>query len=468
MSTAPDPPLDQPTDVAADRRRPLDVDTHFLSEIIALLADRDKHGLRRLLEGRHPADGADALEALEPGTFPRVLGLLADRFPPAVLVELEPSARQWAVSLLPDVAVQHALEVLDSDDAALVLNDAGEERGPRLLAGIAAPERAQLENSLSFDDETAGRLMQREFVAAPQFWTVGQTIDHMRAAGDDLPETFFEIYIVDPAFRLQGSVPLAHLLRTQRDVPLAAIQRTPEAVVRPDTDQEEVALLFRKYHLASAPVVDDAGRLKGMITVDDMVEVISQEGQEDLLALHGVSEAGAADDALDVVKARAPWLAVNLLTAFAAAGVISLFADALETIVALAILMPVVAALAGNAGSQALAVAVRGLAARELTQANAGRAIRREALAGAINGLVFATGVALISLLWFRDPWLAGVIWVAMFATFIWAGLAGILVPLGLQRAGADPAVASSVFVLTATDVAGFFLFLGLASLILM
>lgn len=440
---------------------------HLVAEITALLGDRDKYALVRTLAAQHPADAADALEQLEPDLFERTLALLNDRFPPMVLVELEPSSRHWAVQLLPDAALQHALEDLDSDDAALLFNDLEEDRRAKLLAGVAAPERAQLESSMAFDEETAGRLMQREFVAAPSFWTVGHALDHMRANAGSLPDTFFEIYLVDPAFRLNGVVALSQLLRSTRDTPLSAIGRSPEAVIQPDTDQEEVALLFRKYHLASAPVVDADNRLKGMITVDDMVDVISQEGQEDLLALHGVTEAGAADDVWDAVKARAPWLAVNLVTAFAAAAVISVFADTLEAIVALAILMPVVAALGGNAGSQALAVAVRGLAARELTSGNAGRAIRREALTGIVNGLVFAIGVGLIAFVWFQDWKLAIIIFTAMFGTFVWAGLAGILIPLGLQRMGADPAVASSVFLLTATDVAGFFLFLGLATVFL-
>jgi magnesium transporter len=258
------------------------------------------------------------------------------------------------------------------------------------------------------------------------------------------------------------------LLRTPRDVPLSDIMQDPLSSLKPDMDQEEVAFQFRKYSLASAPVTDEGGRLVGMITVDDMVDVMQEENAEDLLSLLNVTSADGADSVWDTVKARAPWLGVNLFTAFIASAIISLFEGAIAQVVALAVLMPVVAALGGNAGSQGLAVAVRAIAERQLDGDAARRAILREVLSGCVNGAIFALGVGLISLLWFRDVHLALVIGAAMLATFIWAGLSGILVPLGLKRLGADPAVASSVFVLTLTDVMAFFSFLGLASLVLL
>jgi magnesium transporter len=310
--------------------------------------------------------------------------------------------------------------------------------------------------------------MQREFLSAPEFWTVGQTIDFARDNAEDLPTDFYEVYVVDPMNRPIGYVLLSQLLRTRRDVGLADILTDIQSAIKVDMDQEEVAYQFQKYSLASAPVTDGEGRLVGMITVDDMVHVIQDENTEDLLALSNVSSADGSDTVWDSVRARAPWLAVNLGTAFVASAIIALFEDALNALVQLAILMPVVAALAGNAGSQGLAVAVRAIAERELDGPAARRAIVREALTGLVNGVIFALGVGLIAWLWFGDPLLAAIIAIAMLASFFWAGLSGILVPLSLKRFGADPAVASSVFVLTLTDTMAFFSFLGLASLVLL
>ncbi len=274
--------------------------------------------------------------------------------------------------------------------------------------------------------------------------------------------------MIDPGHRLLGIVSLATLLRTPRDVQLSDIMEDALSSLKPEMDQEEVAFQFRKYSLAAAPVTDEGDRLVGMITVDDMVDVMQEENAEDLLSLLNVTSADGADTVWDTVKARAPWLGVNLFTAFIASAIISLFEAAIAQVVALAVLMPVVAALGGNAGSQGLAVAVRAIAERQLDGAAARRAIFREVFSGCVNGVIFAIGVGLISLVWFRDVELALVIGAAMLATFIWAGLSGILVPLGLKRLGADPAVASSVFVLTLTDVMAFFSFLGLASLVLL
>jgi magnesium transporter len=370
--------------------------------------------------------------------------------------------------MLPDTAVAQALDELDSDDATTILEDLEEDRRERILEDLAPVDRAELERSLAFEEETAGRLMQTEFVAVPEFWTVGQTIDHARNLGTDLPEVFYEIYVIDPGYRLKGIVSLASLLRQPRDTALEDIMHEPTTELNTSTDQEDVAFQFQKYSLASAPVTDDAGRLVGMITVDDMVDVIHDEHNEDLLALSNVSSADASDTVFETVKARLPWLGINLFTAFIASAIISMFEGAIEELVALAILMPVVAALGGNAGSQGLAVAVRAIASRQLDGSASRRAILREVMAAAINGLLIGAGVGLIAIFWFGDGALGLVIAIAMFATFLWAGLSGILVPLGLKRLGADPAVASSVFVLTLTDVMAFFSFLGLATLVLL
>jgi magnesium transporter len=337
-----------------------------------------------------------------------------------------------------------------------------------VLAELPEADRIQLETSLAFEEDTAGRLMQREFVAAPHFWNVGHTIDHMRKAGEDLPYLFFEIFIVDESFKPIGVVPVSRLMRTKREVPLSELMEPNHVIIRPEIDQEEAAYLFEKYHLISAPVVDEDGRLSGMLTVDDMVDVIQEENTEDLFALAGVNDASLADTVFSSVKSRAPWLLVNLGTAVLASGVIALYDDAIAQLVALAVLMPIVASMGGNAGTQALAVAVRSIASRDLTVSNSMRVIWREFAAGAVNGLIFAVVMGLVAGLWFQNAALAWVIAAAMVINLACAGLAGILVPLGLKRFGADPAVASSVFVTTVTDVVGFFAFLGLGAMVLL
>lgn len=444
------------------------IDPVFLSDLADAVDERDIRWLARTLKRMHPADAADALEALNYDTFEEAVELLGGELPPEILIELRDSYREDAVDMLSDRAVAQALDELDSDDATTILEDLEDDRRERILEDLAPVDRAELERSLGYEEETAGRLMQTEFVAVPEFWTVGQTIDHARALGTELPEVFHEIYVIDPAHRLLGIVPLANLLRHPRSTPLENIMTEPTMTLDTSTDQEDIAFQFQKYSLASAPVTDTAGRLVGMITVDDMVDVMQSEHSEDLLALSNVSSADASDTVFETVKARLPWLAINLFTAFIASAIISMFEGAIEEVVALAILMPVVAALGGNAGSQGLAVAVRGIASRQLDGASARRAVLREFMAAAFNGLLIGVGVGLIALFWFGDTRLGLVIAVAMFGTFLWAGLSGILVPLGLKRLGADPAVASSVFVLTLTDVMAFFSFLGLATIVLL
>jgi magnesium transporter len=440
----------------------------FTAQFIGAIGDGDKPFLWRTAKELHPADFADLLEHLPTEVFRKAIHLLGKDLPAEAVAELSDTARLEALHELTDTAVSAIISHLDSDDASFLLNDLEEDRRERILTKVSATDRAAIESSLAFDEESAGRLMQRAFVAAPVFWTVGQAIDHMRTVNeDDLPETFFEIYIVDPAFRLQGSVPVSTLLRSPREKPLKDIMKEVPAHVRPEMDQEEVAYLFRQYNLASAPVVDEAGRLTGMITIDDVVDVIQEEAEEDILALSGVSEAGVNQSIVSAVRARIPWLGINLVTAFLASTVVSVFARVIDQHVALAFLMPVVAGLSGNAGSQALAVAVRAIAERDLEGPLVRRAIRREALTAIINGSIIAWSAALVVLVWFQIPAISLVIGLSMMLTFTWAGMIGILAPLSLRRLGADPAVASSVFVLTSIDMASFFVFLGLASVML-
>lgn len=451
--------------VILSERTPADI---LASDIHDAVVESDVRWLSRTLLRLHPADAADALEQLSTDEFARAVELLGGELPAEILIELRDEYREDAVEVLPDDAVATALDELESDDVTTILEDLDEDRRERILDELEPAERATLEQGLAYDEDTAGRLMQKEFVAAPEYWTVGHVIDHARENPDKIPERFYEIYVVDPTYHLKGYVNLSALFRMPRNAELVDIMKAMESDITVDLDQEEVAYQFQKYSLASAPVKEASGRLVGMITVDDMVDVIQEENTEDLLALSNVSSADGSDTVWDSVVARAPWLGVNLITAFFASGIISMFSTALEQIVALAILMPVVAALGGNAGSQGLAVAVRAIAEKEMEGSAARRAILREFLTGIVNGLLFAVGVGLIAGFWFGDTTLAIVIASAMFATFVWAGLSGILIPLGLKKIGADPAVASSVFVLTMTDVMAFLSFLGLATIFLL
>jgi magnesium transporter len=455
-------------DLRPDAPPRFEIDPHFVTLVIGAAYDRDAPELRRIIRDLHPADLADVVEQLPSEALKAFFRLIGPELPPAFLAELGWERRESVLALLPADYVGQALGELDTDDAAAVAADIDEDKLAEVLAAAPEDVRHAVEQNLSYDEETAGRLVQREYVAAGEDWTVGRVIDAMRDKSADLPDLFFEIYIVDPMHRPVGAAPLSTLLRHPRDVRLSAIMQPIQALVTEDMDQEEVAFAFQKYHLASAPVVDAAGRLRGMVTVDDIVDVIQAENKEDLFALSGVSEEGQGDTVWRAFRSRAPWLGLNLATALAASTVISRFSGAIEQLVALAVLMPIVASIGGNAGTQALAVAVRALAARDLTGANVWRHIVREGLTGLLNGLLLALVLAAAAGLWFASPGLALAIALAVVINLTCAGLAGILVPLGLKRAGADPAVASSVFVTFVTDCVGFLAFLGLASWILL
>lgn len=449
-----------------------DLDMDNVDALRDAIASEDHKEIRILTDSEHPADIADMFEQLANGDRVALVDLAADVLSPSVLAELEDEVLEDVLPLLKPAQISEAVAKLDSDDATQLIEELDDKRRAEVMAALPDRDREEVEASFTFDDETAGRLMQREFVAAPEFWTVGQAIDHLRAqgekGGDALPDLFFDLYIIDGHFHPLGYLPLSNLVRHQSDVALEDIMDTIPALIDPEMDQEDVAYLFEKYDLISAPVIDADGRLSGMITVDDMVEVIQDEHTEDMLAMAGVTEAGLTDTVYTTVRARAPWLLVNLGTALCVSFVISLFQVEIKKLVALAILMPAVASLGGNTGIQALTVAIRALVTRDLTSANAGRVIRREALAALVNGILFATLLGIVTYAWFRDPYLSLVIAGALVFNFVCAGLAGILVPLGLKKVGADPAVASSIFVTTVTDVIGFFAFLGLASIFLL
>jgi magnesium transporter len=440
-------------------------------EYISLVIDAADRGdgmrLRELLDALHPADIADLLGFLSEDYREEVIPWIPADDIAEILTELDEDIREEVVETLHPQDLAEVLQELDSDDAAAVFEDLEEDQRLAVLAVMPEAERAAIGASMAYEEETAGRLMQREVMAAPSFWSVGQTIDRMREGGDDLPELFFDIYVLDPSHKPLGAVPVSVLMRARREMALTQLM-DPVTEIRVDQDQEEVAYIFEKYHLISAPVVDSSGRLVGQITVDDIVNIIQEESQEDMLALAGVSDSGRDASIFGVVKSRFWWLLINLGTAVLASSVIGLFQDAIAKLVALAVLNPICASMGGNAGTQTLTVAVRALATRELNAANLLRTVWREIAAGVLNGLAFALVMGLVTMLWFHDPKMALVIGLAMIINLFAAAVAGILIPLGLDRMGYDPAASATVFVTTVTDCVGFFSFLGLAVIILL
>lgn len=431
------------------------------------IAARSVEAVRAIADSLKAPDLADLIELLEPGERVDLINLLGKAFDPEVFSELDPSVRDQLSEDLPNEVLAHIVSELETDDAAYVIENLEKEDQEEILAQMPSGDRAALERNLEYPEETAGRLMQTDFVAVPQFWTVGQVIDHMREA-EDLPETFSDIFVIDPAFRVLGSVDLSRLLRTKRHVNIGTIMDADRHVVFATADQEEVARQFERYDLRSAPVVDANDRLVGVVTIDDVVEVISEETEEDFRRMSGVGDESLADTVVPTVKSRFLWLFINLGTAVLASYVIQFFDASINQMVALAVLMPIVASMGGNAGSQTMTVAVRALATKDLGRANMARVITREASVGLINGLTFGCLMGVVVLMWFGVGTLGLVITAAMLCNLMAAALAGILIPLALDRLGFDPAVSSGVFVTMVTDVVGFFSFLGLATIVLL
>jgi magnesium transporter len=436
----------------------------YVERVARAVAAADSAALRELVGDLHGSDVGALIEALDPELRPRLVKLMGHDFDFTALTEVDDTVREEILEELPAETVAEGVRELDSDDAVAILEDLPQDEQTEILEQLPAPERIVLARSLLYPENSAGRRMQTELIAVPPAWTVGQTIDYMRET-PDLPDRFWELYVVDPDRRLKGAVALDRLLRTKRPVPIAELIDEDLHPVRVTDDQEDVARLFERYDLVSAPVTDETDRLVGVITFDDIVDVIEEEAEEDIRALGGVGrEEELSDSVWTIAKGRLPWLFANLLTALLASWVISNFEHALEKMVALAVLMPIVASMGGNAGTQTMTVAVRAIATRELSSSNAGRIIRRELLVGALNGLCFALIMALIASIWFQIPDLGLVIALAMVTVLVAAALGGILVPLILTRLGVDPAVSSGPFVTTITDVVGFFAFLGIAT----
>jgi magnesium transporter len=439
-----------------------------VGKVVAWLDADELEPVREFIAGLHVADEADLIEQIDPEHRRRLVDCLRPDIDPEVFIHLRASIRGELVAYLTPDEIARTIAELDSDDAIELVQDIEEEKQKEILTRLSARMRALVEQGLTFPEYSAGRLIQREVVALPQFWTVGKTIDYMRAAGEQLPEDFYVIYVVDPLHKVVGAVHLSKLLRTKRSRKLEEIQETDIHPIPAEMDQEEAADVFRRYSLVSAPVVDETGRLLGVIMVDDIVDVIDEEAEEDLLKLGGVAESDIYSAVWKTLRSRFTWLFVNLLTAVLASMVIGLFSETIGKVVALAVLMPIVASMGGNAGTQTLTVAVRALALKELSPTTAWRVIGKETLVATINGIAFAIVGGLVASFWFGDPVLGGVIALAMVATLAVAGLSGVLIPLTLDRLGADPAVASAVFLTTVTDIVGFFTFLGLAAWILL
>ncbi|MGK2739459.1 magnesium transporter [Tepidicaulis sp. LMO-SS28] len=437
----------------------------FVRQVIQALDRGDGDQVRALIAPLRPADIAELLDLMRSDERRALVGMLGSELKPEVLSELEEAVRDEVISLLAPGDIAQALSEMDSDDAVYLLEDLDEEGQQEILGHMAADERAALERALEYPEDSAGRLMQRHLIAVPPFWDVGRTIDYMREA-EDLPDEFYEIFVVDPAYKPIGTVPLYRVMRSKRPIKIADIMEDEQTLIRVDTDREEVARLFEKYDLISAAVIDESDRLAGVITVDDIMEVISEEATEDIRLMGGiVNEEAVGDSVFQTTRNRFSWLFINLLTAILASVVIGLFDASIQQMVALAVLMPIVASMGGNAGTQTMTVTVRSLATRELGPMNALRMVRREILVGLLNGVIFAVLMGAVGVLWFQDTELGLVIAAAMVINLIMAALSGILVPIALDKMGVDPAVASSVFVTTVTDVVGFFAFLGLAAI---
>ncbi|GGH29790.1 magnesium transporter [Cribrihabitans marinus] len=464
--------MDQDDDVI-EQERPRDEDAYQLDRklvaaILQAVETGDQAKLTELMEPLHAADIADLLEQIDAEERDRLIRLYGHEFDGDILSELDESIREEVIAVLHPNVLADAVRDLDSDDVVDLVEDLEEPQQEAILDALEDADRVAVEQALSFPEGSAGRLMQREVVMAPEDWTVGQAIDFMRGS-DELPDQFYHVVLVDPRMHPVANVTLGRIMSSPRATALRDIAEELFRVIPADQDEEDVAYAFNQYHLISAPVVDGDGRLVGMITIDDAMIVLDEEHEEDILRLAGVSdESSLSDRVIETTKRRFPWLAVNLATAILASVVIAQFDETIAQFVALAVLMPIVASMGGNAGTQSLTVAVRAIATKDLTGSNVWRVIRREVLVGLVNGTIFAVAMGVLGAAWYGTMTLGYVIGAAMVINLVVAGLAGTVIPVILERIGIDPALASGAFVTTVTDVVGFFAFLGLAAVVLL
>jgi magnesium transporter len=431
------------------------IDSNVQDEHVDLVNDLNIPDTAELLQKLSKDDRQALIDNKETIIDPQVFSYLDDNLTRSILSQM--TAKQVAV----------ILKDLDSDDALNLIENLDKNFQQEIIRKLSAKMRVAIEEGLTFPEDSAGRLMQREYVAVPQFWTVGKVIDYLRAAADDLPSEFYDIIVIDPAYHVMGEIPLNRILRSKRVEKIENLTLDDLHLIPADMDQEEVSHIFRRESLNSAPVVDADNRLIGVITFDDIIDVIDEEAQEDILKLAGVEGSDLYRAILSTTSSRFRWLFLNLLTAIAASVVISFFDATIEQIVALAVLMPIVASMGGNAGTQALTVAVRALATKELSSTNTVRVIWKETIVGVLNGIGFAIIMGVIAALWFNSNMLGAVIAAAMVINLLFAGFFGASIPIFLNKIGSDPALSSTVLLTTITDIVGFFAFLGLAALFL-
>ncbi len=438
-----------------------------LTTIHKFLSQENKIELIKYVKEIHNADLAEIIQNLDDDNRSKFILCIKDSFDPEILTYLNDSLREDVIEKIDIKKLASNVSELDVDDAVDVVEDLEESDQETFLKSIPDSERKLIEEGLNYPEDSAGRLMQRKFVAVDNSWNVGNAIDYLRNETENLPEDFYDVYLVDKVDKVTGIVSLGRLMRSKRDVILNEIQNKKTRTINVLTDQEEVAYQFTKYAMVSAPVINEQDRIIGSITVDDVVEVIEEEREEDILKLGGVGQTDIFDDLINTIKSRFSWLLVNLLTAVAASIVIVFFQASIEKVVALAVLMPIVASMGGNAGTQTLTVAVRALATKELTPTNTIKIVIKETFVGGINGIIFALIVGILSAYWFNDNLLGIIIASAMIINLVIAGFVGALIPISLNKMNIDPALASGVILTTITDVFGFLSFLGLATIFL-
>ena len=441
----------------------LDFNKEFINTFTQNIESRNVEFINQTLKDLHEADVANLIENLNPDIRNKLIEIESFNIDPEIFIELNESIQSEVLQLLSIDSLIKIIKRLESDNAIKILENLSKEVKEKVLEKLPPKDKFLLQEGLSYPEDSAARIMQREFTAVPSNWTVGQTIDYLRE-DKDLPEEFLEIFIVDNDFKPIGTVPSSRVLRTSRDLKMNSIMREMPVLISVNMDKEEVGLTFENYNLVSAGVVNKENKLVGMITADDVVTVVQEEAEEDALRLAGVGDEEITDSVMLKTKRRFNWLLLNLFTALLATWVISFFGASIEQMVALAFLMPIVASMGGNAGMQTLAVTIRAIATKELSKSNFNRVVGKEFLIGILNGIIFAIITAIIVQLWFKELNLSLLIGISMVLNMIVAGLFGILVPVSLKKLNIDPALASSVFVTTITDVIGFLSFLGLGS----
>ena len=441
----------------------LDFNKEFISTFSNNIENRNVDFINQTLNDLHAADIANLIENLNIDARTKLIEIESFNIDPEIFIELNESVQSEVLQQLSIDSLTKIIRRLESDNAIKILENINKDTKEKVLEKLPPKDKFLLQEGLSYPEDSAARIMQREFTAVPSNWTVGQTIDYLRE-DKDLPEEFLEIFIVDNDFKPIGTVPSSRVLRTPRDSKMNSIMTEMPVLISVNMDKEEVGHAFENYNLVSAGVVNKENKLVGMITADDVVTVVQEEAEEDALRLAGVGDEEITDSVLLKTKRRFNWLLLNLFTALLATWVISFFGASIEQMVALAFLMPIVASMGGNAGMQTLAVTIRAIATQELSKSNFNRVVGKEFLIGILNGIIFAIITAIIVQLWFKDFNLSLLIGISMILNMIVAGLFGILVPVSLKKMNIDPALASSVFVTTITDVIGFLSFLGLGS----